>query len=422
MGESVMQKPSAVTSVVGVANLPADAAGQFTVMVKPAGPQCNQACHYCYYTEKHELFPRGESLRMTDETLAAFIRDYVASQPGPNVTFLWQGGEPTLLGLDFFERIVALQQECRAAGKVIRNALQTNGTLLDRRWARFLREQSFLVGLSIDGTRRDHDSYRVTKKGVPTFETVLGALRLLRNEGVAFNTLTVVHRQNAVRGREIYRFLRAEGVQFMQFIPLVERCGPDGRLSGPPQEDAAGRATPWSVHPGGFGTFVCDVFDEWVRRDVGTISVQQFDVHLAQWAGLPSNLCVFAETCGRCLVMEHNGDLYACDHYVYPAYRLGNLRDRPLRDLAGDPAQQRFGSGKRDGLPHECRHCRFLFACNGGCPKHRFARASNGEVGLNYLCPSYKRYLAHIGPELQRMTTVHRPAQPTHRKGEAAPS
>lgn len=374
----------------------------FTVMVKPVGPQCNLDCSYCYYTEKQLLFPSG-SLRMKDDLLATFIRQYMEGHEGREITFMWQGGEPTLLGIAFFERVLELQRQYLPAGKVVRNALQTNGTLLDRRWARFLREHDFLVGLSIDGPRRLHDRYRVTKKGLPTFDVVLGALRLLRDEGVDFNTLTVVHRDNAAHGKEIYRFLRGEGVRFMQFIPLVERLGPGGGLAGPPGQDPVAAVTRWSVLPGGFGTFLCDVFDSWVRRDVGSVFVQLFEVHLALWAGLPSSLCVFAQTCGRCLVMEHNGDVFACDHYVYPDYRLGNLRERSLRDLAGDEAQRRFGRDKRDGLPPACRSCAYLPVCGGGCPKHRFARTPEGAAGLNYLCPSYRRYFGHVGPTLRRM-------------------
>lgn len=374
----------------------------FTVMVKPVGPQCNLDCSYCYYTEKRRLFPSA-SLRIKDDLLATFIRQYMDGHQGREITFMWQGGEPTLLGTGFFERILELQRQYRPAEKAVRNALQTNGTLLDRRWARFLRENDFLVGLSIDGPRRLHDRYRVTKKGLPTFDVVLGALRLLRDEGVDFNTLTVVHRDNAAHGKEIYRFLRGEGVRFMQFIPLVERLGLDGGLAGPPGQDPSAEVTRWSVLPGGFGTFLCDVFDSWVRRDVGSVFVQLFEVHLALWAGLPSSLCVFAETCGRCLVMEHNGDLFACDHYVYPGYRLGNLRERSLRDLADDEAQRRFGRDKRDGLPPVCRSCAYLPVCGGGCPKHRFARTPDGAAGLNYLCPSYRRYFGHVGPTLRRM-------------------
>lgn len=384
------------------------AGGPFTVMAKPIGPRCNLDCRYCYYTEKQRLYPRNAGLRMSGETVEVFVRDYMASQVGPEITFVWQGGEPTLLGLAFFEKVVELQRRHRPAGTIVRNALQTNGTLLDRRWARFLRDEGFLLGLSIDGPRRLHDRYRVTRKGAPTFDSVLGALRLLRDEGVAFNTLTVVHRHNAAHGRAIYRFLRGEGVRYMQFIPLVERHRSDGSLAGPPAQDPVAAVTPWSVPPGGFGTFLCDVFDAWVRHDVGAVSVQLFDVHLALWAGLPPGLCVFAETCGRCLVMEHNGDVYACDHYVYPAYRLGNLHDKSLHALADDPAQRRFGYDKREGLPRACRDCAFLFACNGGCPKHRFARTADGEAGLNYLCPSYRRYFTHVAPTMRRMAAFLR--------------
>ncbi len=339
----------------------------FSVMAKPAGATCNLDCEYCYYKDKHRLYPETRRFRMNDRLLETFVRDYIAIHEGSEIWFTWQGGEPTLLGLKFFHKVLELQGRYRPAGKTVRNALQTNGTLLDRRWADFLRDHDFLVGLSIDGPRRFHDRYRVDRKGRPTFDAVLGALRLLREARVEFNTLTVVHRGNALHGRRVYRFLKDQGVRFMQFIPLVERCGDEATLAGPPSPgEGASAVAPWSVPSRAYGNFMCAVFDDWVRHDVGRIFVQLFDVQLGLWMGQPSELCVFAETCGRSLALEHNGDLYACDHYVYPAYRLGNIGERSIAALARAPRQRRFGHDKRASLPRRCRDCEFLSACNGG--------------------------------------------------------
>ena len=384
-------------------------------MAKPIGPTCNLDCRYCYYLDKYRLYPQARGFRMNERVLETFIRDYIAIHEEPEVCFFWQGGEPTLLGLKFFRKVLELQGRHCPAGKTVRNALQTNGTLLDRRWAALLRDHGFLVGLSIDGPQRLHDRYRVNRKGGPTFDAVLETLRLLREERVEFNTLSVVHRGNARHGRRVYRFLRDQGVRFMQFIPLVERCRDDGSLAEPPSLDEPPPATtvaPWSVPPQAYGNFMCAVFDEWVRNDVGRVYVQLFDVQLALWTGLPSELCVFAETCGQGLALEHNGDLYSCDHYVYPAYRLGNILEHSIGALAQVPQQQRFGNAKRESLPRCCRDCEFLFACNGGCPKHRFLRTSDGEPGLNYLCPSYKRYFSHTAPYMRVMSDLLRAGRP----------
>ena len=388
--------------------------GGFSVIAKPAGPTCNLDCLYCYYKDKNRLYPGTRRFRMSDRLLEVFVRDYIAAQDGPNIRFCWQGGEPTLLGVDFFRKAVALQARYCPPGKRVRNTLQTNGTLLDARWAAFLREHDFLVGLSVDGPRRFHDRYRVDRKGGPSHDAVLRALRLLRDEGVEFNTLTVVHRDNALHGRRVYRYLRDQGVRFMQFIPLVERVDGGGILAGAPPGGEAPPAgvAPWSVPPRAFGTFMRAVFDDWVRNDVGRVYVQLFDVQLALWAGLPAELCVFAETCGTGLVLEHNGDVYACDHYVYPDHRLGNIFERPLEALAHLPRQQRFGQDKSERLPRYCRDCDYLFFCNGGCPKHRFVRSPDGEPGLNYLCPSYKRYFAHTAPYMRIMTELLRAGRP----------
>ncbi|MEE8393147.1 MAG: anaerobic sulfatase maturase [Rhodospirillales bacterium] len=373
-------------------------------MIKPIGPKCNLNCGYCYYLEKERLYGETSRFPMSDGVLEVFIRDYLkAHREADEVTFVWQGGEPTLLGRSFFSKALALQRRHCPPGLKISNSLQTNGMLLDQRWAVFLRDNGFLVGLSIDGPRRLHDRYRETPQGAPTFEAVRRALRLLQREGVDFNTLSVVHRANARHGRRVYRFLRGEGVRFMQFIPLVERLGPDGRLAPPGAAPEAVKVAPWSVPPQGYGRFMHAVFDEWRRRDAGSVFVRLFDVQLGLWSGLASGLCIFAETCGQDLALEHNGDLYACDHYVYPSHELGNINQRPIGELARAPGQRRFGEDKRDSLPTHCRQCEFLFACNGGCPKHRFAPAPDGQPTLNYLCPSYKHFFGFAGPTLGRM-------------------
>lgn len=371
----------------------------FNVMAKPGGPLCNLDCAYCFYVGKTALFP---GLRPMDEPLLErYVRDYIAAQPGDEAVFYWQGGEPTLLGVDFFRRVVALQRRHRPAGMRVSNALQTNGVRLDGEWARFLADERFLVGLSLDGPRRLHDRHRRDRQGRPSFDAVLAGLELLQRHGVAVNTLTVVHRDNCRHGRDIYRFLKGLGVAVMQFVPLVERCRADGTLAAPPPADGDAVPAPWSVPPGGFGAFLCAVFDDWVRTDVGRVFVQLFDVHLALSAGLPSPLCVFAETCGTSLAMEHDGSLYACDHYVYPDYRLGRLGEAALAELAAAPVLQAFGAAKRDGLPADCRACRYLPLCHGGCPKHRFAPG-----GGNYLCPSYRRYFAHVAPAMAEMAAL----------------
>lgn len=387
-----------------------DEYGRFVLMAKPTGPRCNLRCRYCYYLGKDRLYPDTKRFRMDAALLEAFVRDYIEAHGGPEIPFVWQGGEPTLLGLPFFRKVLDLQQRHCPAGKTVSNALQTNGTLLDGEWAAFLRDNDFLVGISIDGPRELHDHHRRDARGKPSFDAVLGALRLLRDEGVEFNTLTVVSRSNAKRGRSVYRFLKREGVQFMQFIPIVEQRSPaqdaeqapPGACSGA-RKDAAPRRAPWSVPPKGFGQFLCAVFDEWYPADVGTIYVQLFDNLLGQWLGGPSALCVHARVCGQGPILEHNGDVYACDHYVYPTHRLGNILEDSLADMVRSPRQQRFGEDKERTLPGHCRRCACLPLCNGGCPKHRFARAPNGEGGLNYLCPSYRMFYSRTAPHMRAM-------------------
>ena len=378
----------------------------FSVMAKPTGPICNLDCKYCFYLEKENLYPGKHGWAMSDEVLESYIRQYIQAQDSPTVTFAWQGGEPTLLGLEFFRRVVELEQKY-ANGKQIGNAFQTNGVLIDDAWAEFFSENHFLVGASIDGPRELHDCYRVNKGGQPTFDLVMKGIGFLKKHGVEFNTLTVVNRRNSCYPLEVYRFLREAGSGYMQFIPVVERtagtAGQNGlHLISPIGKDSA-EVTEWSVEPLQFGKFLCSIFDEWVRRDVGRYFVQIFDVSLESWYGIPQGLCVFRETCGSALALEHNGDLYSCDHYVYPENKLGNIMEAPFKSLAGSPPQREFGGAKRDSLPRYCRECEVRFACNGECPKHRFLQSPDGEAGLNYLCAGYKLFFTHIDPHMRFM-------------------
>ena len=393
----------------------------FHIMTKPIGPICNLDCKYCYYLEKEKLYDANEKWRMSDEVLEDYILQYIESQQVAEVAFAWQGGEPTLLGVDFFRRVVALQRKY-ANGKIIQNALQTNGTLLDDEWCEFFRAHQFLIGLSIDGPRQLHDHYRVDKKQQPTFDDVMRGLHALKKHGVAFNTLTVVNRANSRKPLEVYRFLKQIGSGFIQFIPLIERLPPT-RLkvlgmdfAEPPAPDEAesemSPVTSWSLLAQDYGTFLCTIFDEWVRHDVGGTFVQLFDVALAQWMGLGATLCIFAEKCGKALALEHNGDLYSCDHYVYPRYRLGNLMNASLGELVASAQQIKFGSDKSDTLPAYCRNCEVRFACNGECPKHRFTRTPDGEAGLNYLCPAYKRFFNHVDPFMKIMCELLNSGRP----------
>lgn len=391
----------------------------FHVMTKPIGPICNLDCKYCFYLEKESLFPKNENFRMTDEVLENYIRQYIQTQRSPEVTFAWQGGEPTLLGVDFFEKVVALQAK-HADGKRVSNAIQTNGTRLDDRWGEFLARNQFLVGLSVDGPRDLHDHYRVDKGGKPTFDQVMRGLDVLKKHKVEFNTLTVVNRRNSRHPLRTYRFLREIGSGFIQFIPLVERlANPEAKelgLSlgkpGAAGDPTAEKVTHWSVRAEDYGEFLVRIFDEWVRRDVGRVFVQLFDVTLGNFATGQSSLCVFSETCGDAMALEHNGDLYSCDHYVYPEHKLGNLMENPLGDMVASAKQRQFGTDKRDTLPRYCRECEVRFACHGECPKHRFIETPDGEPGLNYLCAAYKRFFTHVIPAMQTMTTLLRQRRP----------
>jgi uncharacterized protein len=387
----------------------------FHVMTKPIGPICNLDCKYCFYLEKEKLYDGNSKWAMSDDVLETYIAQYIKSQPGNAASFAWQGGEPTLLGVRYFRKVIELQARY-ADGKKIDNALQTNGTLLDDEWAEFLAQNRFLVGLSVDGPRELHDHYRVDKKQQPTFDDVVRGLNLLKKHGVEFNTLTVVNRQNSQKPTEVYRFLKEIGSGFIQFIPLVERfaqtrltvMGLDLAEPMLPGDDDRPPVTSWSVRSKDYGDFLIKIFDEWVRNDVGRVFVQLFDVALGNWAGAGSSLCVFSERCGSAMAIEHNGDLYSCDHYVYPRYKLGNIMNASLGQLAMSDQQQKFGNDKFDSLPKYCRECEVRFACNGECPKHRFIKTPDGEEGLNYLCPGYRRFFNYIDPHMKTMTRLLR--------------
>lgn len=393
-------------------------------MAKPIGPICNLDCEYCYYLHKEELYPRTTSWRMPEPTLTEYIRQFIEAQPqqAKEITFTWQGGEPTLLGLDFFRRVVALQKQFAPRHQRVTNSLQTNGVLLDQAWVDFFREEGFLIGLSIDGPRELHDQFRYDKKGEGSFQAVLNAMKLLKSGGVEFNALVVVNRVNADHGKRVYTYLRDNGVQYLQFIPIVERRG-IGVHAEPPFESAAvdsqaptavadSLPSQWdhlvssrSVRPEQYGQFLIEIFDEWIRRDVGKVFVQIFDQALSAWLGIEPSLCVFRKQCGQALALEHNGDLYSCDHYVEPEYRLGNIHDVPLVQLALSGKQQSFGAAKETTLPDYCRSCEVRFACNGECPKNRFITTPDGEAGLNYLCAGYQLFFNHIDPWMQQMAT-----------------
>ena len=369
------------------------------VVTKPIGPVCNLDCEYCFYLAKKDLYPGGEHFRMTDEVLETYVRQFIAAQPGPEVQFTWQGGEPTLMGVDFFRRAIELQQEHLPAGWRCTNALQTNGTLLDTQWGELLAEHSFLVGISIDGPAWIHDRFRVDRKGEPTHERVMAGLHVLREHGVDHNVLCVVNALNSQHPLDVYRFFREEGVDWLQFIPIVERSGDRG-------------ISDRSVTADGWGEFLVAIFDEWVHNDVGRMFVQHFEECVRMWLGHPATLCVHSETCGFGLAMEHNGDVFSCDHYVDPQHLLGNITESPLRELADRPEQLRFGLDKRDALPRFCLECDVRFACNGGCPKDRFARTPDGENGLNVLCAGYARFFHHVDPYMRRIAESYRRGVP----------
>lgn len=375
-------------------------------MLKPRGAICNLDCTYCYFLSKENLYP-GSDFRMADDLLAEYTRQYIEAQQVDEVTFAWQGGEPTLMGLDFFKRAVELQQTYRKPGMTIHNALQTNGTLLDDEWGHFLHQHNFLIGLSVDGPKHLHDFYRVDKGGQGSFDRVMKGLDLLNAHRVEYNVLTTLHAANAPHPLDVYHFLRDEiGTKYMQFIPIVERENETGYQEGNTVYDR-------SITGKQYGDFLIKIFDEWVRQDVGRVYIQIFDVALATWAGLPPGLCVFEETCGRAMAMEHNGDLFSCDHYVEPNFRLGNIREISLDEMVGSQKQLDFGAHKRESLPQYCLDCEVRFVCNGGCPKNRFIETPEGEPGLNYLCEGYRSFFNHIEHPMKLMAQAVRAGRPT---------
>lgn len=386
----------------------------FNIMLKPAGSLCNLDCHYCYYLDKADIYG-GREPRMSIEMLENVVREYINANDVPEVTFNWHGGEPLVLGREFYTKALELQRKY-ADGKVIHNTIQTNGTLIDDNWAKLFADNNFLVGISLDGPEDIHDKYRKDKGGQPTFRRVMQGLETLRRHGVEFNTMSTVNHASEGRGLEVYQFLKNVGSRYMQFMPVVEHIKyPAGRDGKPdrrqrphivdPNEEGAQIAF-WSVGSLAYGKFMCDIFDFWVRNDVGNCFVNLFDSTLASWCGVQPGTCAYARTCGGNSVIEHNGDLYPCDHFVYPKYKLGNITETSIRDMMSSPLQTRFGIDKHNLLPSQCRHCKWLFACNGECPKHRFNAAeagSKGTHGVNALCDGYKMFFSHAAPYMDRM-------------------
>ena len=384
------------------------------VVAKPIGPACNLNCEYCFYLEKQALFGAGEQYRMPEDVLAAYITSYITAQPTPIVEFVWQGGEPTLLGIDFFRKVIELQRPFLKQ-KTISNSLQTNGTLLTDEWCAFLKKNGFLVGISLDGPQEIHDRYRRDRAGKGSFDNVMRGLRLLQKHKIEYNVLACVARETATRPLEVYQFFRDEGIDFIQFAPVVERLADAAareyglRLASPAaldRQEENTRVTPWSVIPEGYGEFLIAVYKEWVRHDVGKIFVMNFEWALNAWIGNPSPVCIHAKQCGRSLVIEHNGDVYACDHCVYPQYKLGDILTDELPAMIDISLQSGFGTAKETALPRWCRECAVLTACQGGCPKHRFAKTCDNEPGLQYLCAGYNKFFLHIRKYLQTMAQL----------------
>jgi uncharacterized protein len=378
----------------------------FHVMLKPAGPSCNLSCTYCYYLEKKKLFPGKDDFRMSSELLEKFTKEFIEANNIPVVTFTWQGGEPTIMGLDFFRKAIEFQKKY-AAGKTIENAFQTNGTRLNADWCKFFTDNNILVGISIDGEEHNHDHFRKTSSGGPTFKRVMKGIELLHKYKVEFNTLSCVNSYNACLASETYKFLKRIGSGFIQFLPVIERAAdhPSGqglKLVAPAFGNEA-TVTEWSVNGKEFGKFLISIFDEWVRNDVARYYVQIFDATLANYTGELPGLCVFSETCGDALVMEHNGDLFSCDHYVYPEYFLGNISENSITGMVKSQRQFDFGIDKRNKLPVYCLKCDVRYACHGECPKHRFLKTPDGKPGLNYLCEGYRMFFKHAEPFMEYM-------------------
>ena len=382
---------------------------RFHVLAKPSGATCNLACSYCFFLDKELLYPNSK-FRMTEETLEAYIRQLIESHRSNQVTVAWQGGEPTLMGVDFYRKAIQFQEKYRRPGMTFENTMQTNGTLLDDEWCQFLKENNFLIGLSLDGPAYLHNAHRVDKGGKPTFDKVMRGLRLLQKHGVEYNILVTVNRVTGDHPKEIYRFLRDEvGTTWIQFIPVIERVSPDGfNLM-----QVGDHVSPRSVRPEQFGRFLIEVFDEWVHNDVGRMFVQTFEAGLRNWMRLPtSGMCVFEKTCGYGLALEHNGDLYSCDHFVEPDYLLGNIKEEHMLEMVSSDKQHKFGQDKFDTLPKYCLECPVLFACNGECPKNRFIETPDGDSGLNYLCAGYKAFFQRVDEPMKIMAMLMNTGRP----------
>ena len=374
------------------------------VMLKPVGAHCNLACKYCYYLEKNKLYPTAQRHLMSDEMLEQFTREYIEAQTMNQVLFTWHGGEPLLRSIDFYRKALSLQQKY-AGGRRIDNVIQTNGTLLTDEWCEFFAQNHWLVGISIDGPQPDHDHYRLTAAGKPSWKKVIQGIKLLKKHGVEWNAMAVVNAYNANHPLEFYRFFKENGCQFLQFTPIVERLTrhEDGRTLASLADKDEIPLSEASVAPEQWGYFLCAIFDEWVRKDVGKIFVEIFDCTLANWMGVSPGICAYSKECGHAGVMEHNGDVYSCDHFVFPEYKLGNIRDLSLIDMLYGEQQQEFSRLKHSSLPRQCKECDMEFACHGECPKNRFMKDKYGDSGLNYLCPGYYHYYQHVAPYMDYM-------------------
>lgn len=374
------------------------------VMLKPAGAHCNLACKYCYYLEKNKLYPTAQRHLMSDEMLEQFTREYIEAQTMNQVLFTWHGGEPLLRSIDFYRKALSLQQKY-AGGRRIDNVIQTNGTLLTDEWCEFFAQNHWLVGISIDGPQPYHDHYRLTAAGKPSWQKVMQGIKLLKKHGVEWNAMAVVNAYNVNHPLEFYRFFKENGCQFLQFTPIVERQTryEDGRTLASLADKNEIPLSEASVTPEQWGYFLCAIFDEWVRKDVGKIFVEIFDCTLANWMGVSPGICAYSKECGHAGVMEHNGDVYSCDHFVFPEYKLGNIRDHSLIDMLYGEQQQEFSRLKHSSLPRQCKECDMEFACHGECPKNRFMKDKYGDSGLNYLCPGYYHYYQHVAPYMDYM-------------------
>jgi len=378
------------------------------VMAKPIGSVCNLNCSYCYYLEKEKMYANRKSLQMSDETLERYIESYIQAQPVPEVLFTWHGGEPLLRGLAFYRKVFALQRKY-GRGRKIENSLQTNGTILTDEWCKFFKDNDFLIGISIDGPEHCHDFYRKTKSGSGTFLKVMQGIELLKKHNVEFNTLSVINNYNVDYPIEIYNFFKGIGSRYMQFTPIVEQMlslRTDDLNLNTPLSTGEPILAPWTVNAEKFGQFYISMFDEWIKKDVGTFFVQQFDATLACIAGEMPGTCIFGETCGHATVIEFNGDVYACDHFVYPEYKIGNIKTHTLYEMVFSQPQLQFGADKRDLLPTQCRQCDYLKMCHGECPKNRIINTENGESGLNYLCKGYMAFFKHTEPYFEIMANA----------------